>query len=139
MLLDLSEQSHHHHKQKHHHKNKVHHNATKNATSEAHKKHHGHKKHHHGKKGLNQHKKHHHKSHKAADNVHLQEQSIINTNSTLKTIEKRDSAYHNAKMFWQNDFSLYQRSRPESNDCTVNESENWKGAQMCAQSWECRG
>ena len=47
--------------------------------------------------------------------------------------------FDNAKMLYQGDWSKYKKSRPHDNDCSIAESDNWKGAQQCVESWECRG
>merc|ERR1712076_56982 len=47
--------------------------------------------------------------------------------------------FDNAKMLYKGDWSAYKKSRPHDNDCSIAESDNWKGAQQCAESWECRG
>ena len=33
----------------------------------------------------------------------------------------------------------YRAADPNDQDCGISESDNWKGAQQCSQSWECRG
>ena len=47
--------------------------------------------------------------------------------------------FDNAKMLYKGDWSAYKTSRPHDNDCSLAESDNWKGAQQCVESWECRG
>ena len=47
--------------------------------------------------------------------------------------------FDNAKMLYKGDWNLYKKSRPHDNDCSIAESDNWKGAQQCVESWECRG
>ena len=47
--------------------------------------------------------------------------------------------FDNAKMLYKGDWAAYKKSRPHDNDCSIAESDNWKGAQQCSQSWECRG
>merc|ERR1712046_122027 len=53
--------------------------------------------------------------------------------------------FDNAKMIWKNDFAGYQAARAaediggEGNNCRLAESDNFKGAQQCEFSWECRG
>ena len=47
--------------------------------------------------------------------------------------------FDNAKMLYKGDWASYKKSRPHDNDCSIAESDNWKGAQQCAESWECRG
>lgn len=47
--------------------------------------------------------------------------------------------FDNAYLLWNNDFAQYKQSRPEAFDCSLIELDNWKGAQICAMSWECRG
>ena len=34
-----------------------------------------------------------------------------------------------AKMLYKGDWASYKRSRPHDNDCSIAESDNWKGAQ----------
>ena len=46
--------------------------------------------------------------------------------------------FDNAKLY-KNDYAKYRASRPNDQDCSISESDNWKGAQQCSQSWECRG
>ena len=47
--------------------------------------------------------------------------------------------YDNAKELWKGDWAKYRASHPADQDCSISESDNWKGAQQCSQSWECRG
>merc|ERR1712161_93913 len=47
--------------------------------------------------------------------------------------------FDNAKMLYKGDWAAYKKSRPHDNDCSIAETDNWKGAQQCSQSWECRG
>ena len=47
--------------------------------------------------------------------------------------------YDNAKELWKGDFAKYRAAHPHDQDCSISESDNWKGAQQCSQSWECRG
>ena len=47
--------------------------------------------------------------------------------------------FDNAKMLYKGDWASYKASRPHDNDCSLAESDNWKGAQQCVESWECRG
>ena len=47
--------------------------------------------------------------------------------------------YNNPKDLWKGDWKKYRASRPNDQDCSISESDNWKGAQQCSQSWECRG
>merc|ERR1711988_1409089 len=47
--------------------------------------------------------------------------------------------YDNVKELWKNDWNSYRKSRPNDQDCSISESDNWMGAQQCSQSWECRG
>ena len=37
--------------------------------------------------------------------------------------------FDNAKMLYKGDWAAYKRSRPHDNDCSIAESDNWKGAQ----------
>merc|ERR1712064_269198 len=45
----------------------------------------------------------------------------------------------NAKELWGADWAKYRAAHPNDQDCGISESDNWKGAQQCSQSWECRG
>ena len=47
--------------------------------------------------------------------------------------------YDNGKDLWKGKWSAYRASRPNDQDCSISESDNWMGAQQCSQSWECRG
>jgi hypothetical protein len=47
--------------------------------------------------------------------------------------------YDNAKELWKGDWAKYRSAHPNDQDCSISESDNWKGAQQCSQSWECRG
>jgi len=47
--------------------------------------------------------------------------------------------YDNGKELWKADWAKYRKARPNDQDCSISESDNWKGAQQCSQSWECRG
>merc|ERR1711904_718477 len=47
--------------------------------------------------------------------------------------------YDNAKELWKGDFAKYRAAHPHDQDCSISESDNWKGTQQCSQSWECRG
>merc|ERR1712159_760598 len=47
--------------------------------------------------------------------------------------------FDNAKMLYKGDWAAYKKSRPHDNDCSIAESDNWKGAQQCVESWECIG
>ena len=47
--------------------------------------------------------------------------------------------FDNAKMLYKGDWNAYKATRPHDNDCSIAESDNWKGAQQCVESWECRG
>ena len=47
--------------------------------------------------------------------------------------------FDNAKMLYKGDWAAYKLTRPHDNDCSIAESDNWKGAQQCVESWECRG
>merc|ERR1712072_107631 len=47
--------------------------------------------------------------------------------------------FDNAKMLYKGDWAAYKKTRPHDQDCSIPESDNWKGAQQCSQSWECRG
>ena len=37
--------------------------------------------------------------------------------------------FDNAKMLYKGDWAAYKKSRPHDNDCSIAESDNWKGAQ----------
>ena len=48
----------------------------------------------------------------------------------------------NAEKYWGNDAEKYRATLDASgdaNNCKIYESRNWKGAQQCDHSWECRG
>ena len=47
--------------------------------------------------------------------------------------------YNNATELWKSDWAAYVKAHPHDQDCSIAESDNWKGAQQCSQSWECRG
>ena len=47
--------------------------------------------------------------------------------------------FSNEKELWKGDWKKYVQDHPHDQDCTVAESDNWKGAQQCSQSWDCRG
>ena len=47
--------------------------------------------------------------------------------------------YDNGKELWKASWANYRKARPNDQDCSISESDNWKGAQQCSQSWECRG
>ena len=47
--------------------------------------------------------------------------------------------YDNGKELWKGDWAKYRAAHPNDQDCSISESDNWKGAQQCSQSWECRG
>jgi len=36
--------------------------------------------------------------------------------------------FDNAKMLYKGDWAAYKKSRPHDNDCSIAESDNWKGA-----------
>merc|ERR1719504_338156 len=55
------------------------------------------------------------------------------------TIPANREAYDNGKELWKGDWSKYRGAHPNDQDCSISESDNWKGAQQCSQSWECRG
>ena len=62
------------------------------------------------------------------------------TASTTK-LYTEDKEVTNAEKWWGNDFEKYKAALEDgdSNNCQIRESRNWKGAQQCTQSWECRG
>ena len=47
--------------------------------------------------------------------------------------------YDNGATLWKADWAKYRTAHPNDQDCSISESDNWKGAQQCSQSWECRG
>ena len=47
--------------------------------------------------------------------------------------------YDNGATLWKKDWKAYRGAHPNDQDCSISESDNWKGAQQCSQSWECRG
>ena len=47
--------------------------------------------------------------------------------------------YDNAASLWAGNWQKYRAAHPNDQDCSISESDNWKGAQQCSQSWECRG
>ena len=47
--------------------------------------------------------------------------------------------YDNGATLWKGDWAKYRAAHPNDQDCSISESDNWKGAQQCSQSWECRG
>jgi len=47
--------------------------------------------------------------------------------------------YDNAAALWKGNWATYKSAHPNDQDCSISESDNWKGAQQCSQSWECRG
>ena len=47
--------------------------------------------------------------------------------------------YDNAASLWKGNWATYRNAHPNDQDCSISESDNWKGAQQCSQSWECRG
>ena len=47
--------------------------------------------------------------------------------------------FDNSKGVWKGSWAGYRAAHPNDQDCSVSESDNWKGAQQCSQSWECRG
>ena len=55
------------------------------------------------------------------------------TVSTSEIPDGEDKFHHfdldNAKMLYKGDWASYKKSRPHDNDCFINESDNWKGAQ----------
>ena len=36
--------------------------------------------------------------------------------------------FDNAKMLYKGDWAAYKKTRPHDNDCSIAESDNWKGA-----------
>ena len=63
------------------------------------------------------------------------------TVSTTKIYTTLDKEVTNGEKWWGNDYEKYRAALEDgdSNNCQIRESRNWKGAQQCAQSWECRG
>ena len=54
--------------------------------------------------------------------------------ATASAVQVEDDKLHffdfdNAKMLYKGDWAAYKRSRPHDNDCSIAESDNWKGAQ----------
>ena len=54
--------------------------------------------------------------------------------ATVSAVQMEDDKLHffdfdNAKMLYIGDWAAYKRSRPHDNDCSIAESDNWKGAQ----------
>ena len=54
--------------------------------------------------------------------------------ATVSAVQMEDDKLHlfdfdNAKMLYKGDWAAYKRSRPHDNDCSIAESDNWKGAQ----------
>merc|ERR1712195_107912 len=43
--------------------------------------------------------------------------------------------FDNAKGVWAGDWAKYRAAHPNDQDCSISESDNWKGAQQCSQSW----
>jgi len=54
-------------------------------------------------------------------------------------IPATSETYDNGKTLWKADWKAYRAAHPHDQDCSISESDNWKGAQQCSQSWECRG
>ena len=61
------------------------------------------------------------------------------TGLSAKNIPKTREDYDNGVTLWGGDYKKYRASRPNDQDCSISESDNWMGAQQCSQSWECRG
>merc|ERR1712100_290820 len=59
--------------------------------------------------------------------------------SRTRFIPANREDFDNAKDLWKNDWAKYRAAHPHDQDCAISESDNWKGAQQCSQSWECRG
>ena len=80
---------------------------------------------------------HHHKKHG---------KSLVDVTASPPTVglghnvipENRED-YDNGKTLWKGDWKAYRAQHPNDQDCSISESDNWKGAQQCSQSWECRG
>jgi len=69
----------------------------------------------------------------------LARQSVIESYATGR-IETRLSALVTAQDYYKKgrcEFDL--SATEETSDCSIAESDNWKGAQQCVESWECRG
>ena len=47
--------------------------------------------------------------------------------------------FDNGTTLWKANWSTYRKAHPNEQDCSISESDNWKGAQQCSQSFECRG
>ena len=67
--------------------------------------------------------------------------TLIATTQAVQGVEDKLHFFDfdNAKMLYKGDWASYKKSRPHDNDCSIAESDNWKGAQQCVESWECRG
>ena len=55
------------------------------------------------------------------------------------TIPSTREDFDNSAGVWKGDWAAYRAAHPADQDCSISESDNWKGAQQCSQSWECRG
>ena len=79
--------------------------------------------------------KHHHNEHQE---VQLMEKPpTVGLGSRFIPWNRED--YDNGKELWKGDWAKYRAAHPNDQDCSISESDNWKGAQQCSQSWECRG
>lgn len=54
-------------------------------------------------------------------------------------VPRTQEDYDNGRQLWGNNYARYRAARPNDQDCSISESDNWMGAQQCSQSWECRG
>ena len=60
--------------------------------------------------------------------------AVLTLLATVSAVQMEDDKLHffdfdNAKMLYKGDWASYKRSRPHDNDCSIAESDNWKGAQ----------
>jgi len=66
--------------------------------------------------------------------VHYYNSAAVAVLATLiATSSAQDDKLHffdfdNAKMLYKGDWAAYKKSRPHDNDCSIAESDNWKGA-----------
>jgi hypothetical protein len=82
----------------------------------------------------------------AAASAKHHQHSLVDITATPPTvglghtvIPQNREDYDNGKTLWKNDWKKYRAGHPNDQDCSISESDNWKGAQQCSQSWECRG
>ena len=67
--------------------------------------------------------------------------ALLAATTSATKLYTEDKEVSNAERFWGNDFEKYRAAREDAdnNNCRIRESHNWKGAQQCSHSWECRG